>query len=217
MTKYRQRYVPGGTYFFTVQLRDTEQDLLVREIDLLRQVTGLCLRRWPCKIEAAVILPNKLHMIWALPQGDAAYCLRWRFIKSTFARHVPEPQSGDRPCIRTLDRHHIWKRRFWEHAIRDKADYDRHLHLMTSAPVDAGLVGRASDWPYASWAKGGNSARSVQPQVADARAVKVTAGPALAARMPALKTTAPVPSNRSPSVAANATGISRYLVRESLQ
>jgi putative transposase len=36
MPDYRRARVPGGTYFFTVNLQDRRQDTLVRHIDLLR-------------------------------------------------------------------------------------------------------------------------------------------------------------------------------------
>ncbi len=37
MSNYRRARVPGATYFFTVNLRDRTSDLLIREIDLLRE------------------------------------------------------------------------------------------------------------------------------------------------------------------------------------
>ena len=36
MSKYRRMYVPGVTYFFTVNLASRGKDLLLREIELLR-------------------------------------------------------------------------------------------------------------------------------------------------------------------------------------
>ena len=72
MANYRRLYVPGGTYSFTLRLQDPTSDLLVSQIDLLRNATRLCMKRWPFEIAAAVILPNKLHMIWNLPPDDAA-------------------------------------------------------------------------------------------------------------------------------------------------
>ncbi|MGZ8245620.1 hypothetical protein [Methylomagnum sp.] len=38
MTNYRRFYIPGGTYFFTVNLNNRSQRLLVENIDALRQV-----------------------------------------------------------------------------------------------------------------------------------------------------------------------------------
>jgi hypothetical protein len=36
MPDYRRNGVPGGTYFFTVNLLDRRSDLLVKQIDILR-------------------------------------------------------------------------------------------------------------------------------------------------------------------------------------
>ncbi|SFR44355.1 putative transposase [Yoonia tamlensis] len=149
MSQYRRRFVPAGTYFFTVNLRDDASSLLVDRIDLLRAATRLCLQRWPFEINAAVVLPNKLHMIWTLPPGDSAYSKRWRLIKSTFSRHCAPPVLSGTTRLRPGEKG-IWQRRYWEHVIRDRADYDLHDHLILMAPVRAGLVGKPSDWPYGS-------------------------------------------------------------------
>ncbi len=149
MTNYTRRYVPGGTYFFTVRLQDQRSDLLIKRIDLLRDVTRLCMKRWPFEIAGAVVLPSKLHMIWVLPPGDTAFSKRWRLIKSTFSRHVPAP-AHIAPSKRKRDEKGIWQRRFWEHVIRDQPDFDLHMHLIAAAPVHAGLVRQPRDWPYSS-------------------------------------------------------------------
>lgn len=149
MAKYIRRYIPGGTYFFTVRLQDPQCDLLTDRIDVLRSATRLCIKRWPFEIAGAVVLPNKLHMIWSLPPGDAAFSKRWRLIKSTFSRHVPAPDYIA-PSQQKRGEKGIWQRRFWEHMIRDEADYDLHMHVIASAPVHAGLVKRPADWPYSS-------------------------------------------------------------------
>jgi putative transposase len=149
MAQYRRLDVPRGTYFFTLRLQDHRSDLLVSQIDLLRDAMRLCRKRWPFEIEAAVILPNKLHMIWTLPEGDADFSKRWRLIKSSFSRHAPTsayiPESH-----RKRGEKGIWQRRFWEHLIRDADDFALHMHLIRSAPIHAGLVKRPSDWPYSS-------------------------------------------------------------------
>lgn len=147
MSQYRRRFVPGGTYFFSAHLRDRETTLLVDRIDLLRAATRICMKRWPFEIDAAVILPASLHMIWTLPPDDADYSKRWRLIKSTFSRHCPAPVSDVK--LRPGEKG-IWQRRFWEHVIRDQRDFDLHDHLIITAPVTERLVRKPSDWPYAS-------------------------------------------------------------------
>jgi len=45
----------------------------------------------------------------------------------------------------------IWQRRFWEHAIRDEADYLRHVDYIHYNPVKHGYVDAVKDWQYSSF------------------------------------------------------------------
>jgi putative transposase len=91
MSNYRSLRVPGGTYFFTIRLQDQTSDLQASHIDVLRHATQLYLKHWAFRIDAAVILPNKLHKILTFPDNDADFSKRWRMIKTTFSCHVPAP------------------------------------------------------------------------------------------------------------------------------
>jgi len=139
----------SGTYFFTVRLRDARSDLLISQIDLLRDATRVCRKRWPFAIDAAVILPSRLHMIWTLPADDHDFAKRWRMIKSGFARHVAAP-SNIAESQRRRGEKRLWQRHSWTHLIRDQDDLALHMHLIRSAPIHAGLVRRPGDWPYCS-------------------------------------------------------------------
>jgi putative transposase len=86
MVHYRRARIPGATYFFTVTLRDRRSDLLVRRVDLLRQVFRGVRHKLPFAIDAVVILPDHIHTIWTLPPADADYSGRWRAIKAGFSR-----------------------------------------------------------------------------------------------------------------------------------
>ncbi len=81
MSNYRRSNIPGGTWFFTVNLRNRQSDLLTRHIDRLRTVTAAIKRKKPFLINAWVILPEHMHAIWTLPEGDTDYSGRWRDIK----------------------------------------------------------------------------------------------------------------------------------------
>src|SRR6516164_4193090 len=89
MANYRRNFLPGGSYFFTVNLADRRWALLVDHIGLLRAACRQVRSRHPFTIEAAVVLPDHLHAIWTLPEGDADFALRWRLIKSAFSLRVP--------------------------------------------------------------------------------------------------------------------------------
>ena len=45
----------------------------------------------------------------------------------------------------------IWQRRFWEHTIKDEADYQRHMDYIHFNPVKHGLVEAVNDWPYSTF------------------------------------------------------------------
>ena len=77
MTNYRRNFLPGGSYFFTVNLLDRRSRLLTEQIELLRKAFRYAKERHPFSVEASVILPDHLHAVWTLPEGDADYALRW--------------------------------------------------------------------------------------------------------------------------------------------
>jgi putative transposase len=144
MVNSGRRVLPGvGTYFFTVRLADPESDLLTRHNELLRLSTRMCQIRHPFDIGDAVALPDRLHVIWTLPPGDDNYAVRWQSIRSTFARHVPEQEVHERKMA-------IWQRRVWDRPILTQADLAECRALINEAPVRAGLVRHAADWPYST-------------------------------------------------------------------
>ena len=84
--RYRRANVAGGRYFFTVNLAERQGDLLVRHIDVFRQVFQSVKAAHPFSLLAMVVLPDHLHSIWRLPPDDANYPLRWSQIKAAFSR-----------------------------------------------------------------------------------------------------------------------------------
>jgi putative transposase len=45
----------------------------------------------------------------------------------------------------------IWQRRYWEHAIRDDRDLERHVDYIHFNPVKHGHVTRVADWRHSSF------------------------------------------------------------------
>ncbi len=150
MPNYRRPNVPGACWFFTVALADRTSLALVEHVDRLREAVAAVRRRHPFRIDAMVVLPDHLHAVWTLPEGDAGISVRWSLIKATFTRAVgrdgrPIP-LGRRPGERAL-----WQRRFWDHLIRDETDYARHVDYCHINPMKHGLVRRVSDWPFSTF------------------------------------------------------------------
>jgi len=173
MSCYVRPRVSGARLFFTVCLSGRGGSLLTDEILRLRAAVRETQAERPFQIDAMVVLPDHLHAIWTLPEGDVDYSTRWGAIKARFTRSLndahrrpgfsPAPLPTQLPVVRSgrfaglkpgLRKHKrecaIWQRRFWEHHIRDERDYEAHLRYCWGNPVKHGLVERAVDWPYSS-------------------------------------------------------------------
>lgn len=150
MPSYIRARVPGGTYFFTVTLHDRRQALLTDHIQSLKSAFRNARRRRPFTVDAIVILPDHLHCIWTLPPDDGDCPARWHDIKSRFAAAIPRGEPVSHGRARRGERG-IWQRRYWEHLVRDEADFARHVDYIHFNPVKHGWARRASDWPYSSF------------------------------------------------------------------
>ena len=150
MPDYRRNRVPGGTYFFTVNLWARQSDFLVVQIAALREAVRRVRVRTPFHIDAWVVLPDHMHCLWTLPEGDADFSGRWHRIKMGFSKALPRTELLSDAMVRRGERG-IWQRRYWEHTIRDDHDYAAHMDYTHFNPVKHGYVGHPAEWPYSSF------------------------------------------------------------------
>ncbi|HFZ8994941.1 TPA: transposase [Citrobacter freundii] len=137
MSNYRRYYLNGGTWFFTVSLKNRQSDLLISQIANLRAAIKSVQGTRPFDIDACTVLPEHIHCIWTLPENDCDFSSRWREIKKRFTK--------------SLRGRMIWQPRFWEHAIRNAEDYRRHIDYIYINPVKHGWVTRVQDWPFSTF------------------------------------------------------------------
>lgn len=149
MKFHEAQFKPGRTWFFTLNLADTESSVLTRHARLLgesaRDVEGL----YPFETIATVILPNHLHMIWTLPEDDLKFDRRISHLQSGFERRVRDTLEANEKA-RTKP---LWHRRYWDYKIRDLVDLERHIGYMHGNPVKHGLVSHPDKWRYSTWPK----------------------------------------------------------------
>jgi len=150
MANYRRHFIAGGRYFFRVNLADRRLRLLVDHIDALRAAFYYARARHPFAIDAIVVLPDHLHAIWTLPEGDHDFPLRWRLIKASFSRSLPSGEPLSQSRLSKGERE-IWQRRYWEHALQDENDFARHADYIHFNPVKHGHAQRVKDWQYSSF------------------------------------------------------------------
>lgn len=155
MSRYRRSLAGGATFFFTVNTYRRTRLLTYPNVRAaLRDAIERTRSTLPFTIDAWVLLPDHLHAIWTLPEGDAAYGKRWGIIKAQVSRacmHLIE--NGTQRRLSRIKRRELdfWQRRFWEHQIRDDRDFERHVDYIHYNPVKHGLVNQVVDWPYSTF------------------------------------------------------------------
>ena len=124
--------------------------MLTRHIDLLREAICKVRKTHPFELHAFVVLSEHLHCVLQLPEGDCDFTLLWRLIKASFSKSLPIIEKRSAVRVRRGERG-IWQRRFWEHVIKDEADYAAHMDYVHINPVKHGLVKNVRDWPYSTF------------------------------------------------------------------
>jgi putative transposase len=140
MPIYIRAQKPGGTFFFTV-VTHLRQRLFEdpENRSILHRAIMEVQSAHPFTMDAWVLLPEHLHCIWTLPEGDGDFSKRWGLIKAKFSRKTKA--HGQQ----------AWQNRFWEHLIRDERDLHAHLDYIHYNPVKHGLVASPKDWPFSTF------------------------------------------------------------------
>ena len=154
--RYRRAKIAGASYFFTVVTH--ERRPIFRNagaVALFQSGVDRIRDRHPFDIDAFVILPDHIHTVWTLPDGDAEFSKRWRLIKEAFTKpFVRQTQPSELSASRRAKGEQaIWQRRFWEHLIRNEDDYAAHIDYIHYNPVRHGLTAAARDWPHSSFSE----------------------------------------------------------------
>jgi len=138
MPNYR-RARDANTWFFTVVTQGRIPILTQPNVRrILQTMLAEVRRNYPFHIQAWALLPDHIHTIWRLPDGDSRYSLRWGWFKKEVTKQVDMGKS-------------IWQPRFWEHQIRDDNDYAAHCDYIHYNPVKHGLVLAPGDWPWSTF------------------------------------------------------------------
>ncbi len=155
MSRYRREWLDGGVFFFTVVTHE-RRPILTTELGVrcLRYAWRETASTMPFDTGAVCVLPDHLHTVWSLPEGDRDYPARWRKLKGLFTREYRD--HGGREGKRNDSRRRsgeaaVWQRRYWEHRIRDVDDFRRHVDYIHFNPVKHGLVTSTADWEWSSF------------------------------------------------------------------
>ncbi|MDM8546192.1 transposase [Candidatus Venteria ishoeyi] len=155
MPHYIRMEQPGGCYFFTIvtyRQRCFLTDELARHF--LHEAIIKIRQNHSFEIDAWVLLPDYLHCIWTLLEGDDDYSICWNVIKILFTRRaIPHYHNIEwmnaskiKHCKSTL-----WQRRFWGRIIYDDRDYTNHVDYIHYNPIKRGWAEHPRDWSYSTY------------------------------------------------------------------
>ncbi len=100
MPEYRRAIVPGGTFFITLVTLGRQP--LFRDADnveRLRQSIRFVKEEMPFELPAAVVLPDHLHMLMELPDGESDFSKRIGRIKVRFTKMLAESTERKREMV----------------------------------------------------------------------------------------------------------------------
>ena len=142
-------WLPGVAFFFSAHLRDRRSRLLIEQAEALRLAFRVTQQARPFRLHAIVVLPDHLHGVWSLPQGDEDGQSRWAQIQGVFERQLP---VGPPRAVLRRDRNLrlLWQTEFRTHRLCDAADLQRYIAHVHHEPVKHGHVREACAWPYSS-------------------------------------------------------------------
>ncbi|MDO8812768.1 MAG: transposase [Gallionella sp.] len=114
MSEYKRAFQSGGCYFFAIVTHERCSWLMEKyAIDRLRNAFRRVMQDRPFAMDAIAILPDHLHCIWKLPEGDNDFPERWRQIKRFVSIGLKSPLNARKEKV-------LWQRRYWEHLIRNE-------------------------------------------------------------------------------------------------
>ncbi|MFH2055850.1 MAG: transposase [bacterium] len=140
MSNLRRYPSPTGMYFLTSVTINRRPILLDRESQLLESLTIAC-SRFRTNLKAWVILPDHVHLV---VESDLD---RLPLFMKGFKRGFGMTYRQE--CGVTSGR--VWQLRYWDHAIRNQEDLNRHLDYIHYNPVKHGFANSASDYPHSSF------------------------------------------------------------------
>lgn len=137
-----RRSIPGRPYFITKRVSAPRTDCLIRP-DCARLVIEsfqwATQRDWWVNL-GFVVMPDHYHLILGL--GAA----------KTLSQAIGSVDKFTARRINALigSEGRFWQEGFYDHAIRNRREFDAILAYVHNNPVKAGLVESAESWPYST-------------------------------------------------------------------
>jgi putative transposase len=115
--------------------------------DALVRLYGEARKRDEIALHGYVVMPDHYHVVLTL-RGAASISDVVRRVRSAFSRKARKESAITG---------RVWQRRFYDHVVRDRKDWQDKIEYIHMNPVRGGLVGEQTDYRWSSawfWWKG---------------------------------------------------------------
>ena len=151
---YRRLYIKNTKIFITA-VTSKRRQILIKNIEILRNAFKQAKVKIKFDIDAIVILPEHFHVIIS-PENIKEYPEIIRKLKSSFSREININDIEDYALSKSRKNKKekdIWQRRYWEHTIQNENELNKLIDYIHYNPVKHGYVKMAKEWHYSSFLK----------------------------------------------------------------
>ena len=139
----RRYFIPNAIYFIT-SVTHNRQPVFRNPVNIriFFETLSIVQTHYPHDLQAYVLLPDHFHFL--IKPEDRTISQIMQSFKRNVTLNVKKYHKLE--CKVTL-----WQHRFYDHVIRNHADYEKHFHYIHYNPVKHGLVDRPEDWEWSSY------------------------------------------------------------------
>ena len=148
-----RRYVTENSYIFITVVTYDRRQLLIENINVLRNSFRKIKKIYNFEIIAICILPDHFHMIIKLVNG-INFSKIISALKHSFSVDVGQvcPTYDLKLGYKNKREKGIWQRRFYEHTIRDENDLNKHIdYIHYNSYKHLGIAPK--NWRFSSFLK----------------------------------------------------------------
>ena len=150
MSNYKRLFISGYKYVFITVVTYNRQNILIDNIELLRNSFKYAKSKINFCIYACIILDNHFHCILNI-ENEKEYPEIIRLIKYYFSTHINLKFQLTASKIKKGEKG-VWQRRYWEHIIRNEKDLNMHLDYIHFNSYKHYNIA-PKDWVYSSFRK----------------------------------------------------------------
>ena len=150
MSNYKRFYNNSYKYIFITIVTYNRNEILLQNIDTLRNSFIYAKTKYQFDIFSCVILKDHFHIIIKL-ENNKDYSEIIRLIKYYFSLNVNIVTKPSNSKVRKREKG-IWQRRFWEHTIRDEKDLNKHIDYIHYNSYKHYKIA-PKDWKYSTFSK----------------------------------------------------------------